>query len=78
MRKVRIGLALGSGAAKGWAHIGVINALERAGIEVDVVAGCSVGALVGSAYVNGRLALMEKWVSAFRYWDVIRLMDLSW
>lgn len=78
MRKVRIGLALGSGAAKGWAHIGVINALERAGIEIDVVAGCSVGALVGSAYVNGRLGVMEKWVSAFRYWDVIRLMDLSW
>ena len=78
MRKVRIGLALGSGAAKGWAHIGVINALERAGIEIDVVAGCSVGALVGSAYVNNRLGVMEKWVSAVRYWDVIRLMDLSW
>ncbi|RAU34444.1 MULTISPECIES: patatin-like phospholipase RssA [unclassified Pantoea] len=78
MRKVKIGLALGSGAAKGWAHIGVINALERAGIEIDVVAGCSVGALVGAAYTNGHLAKMEKWVSAFRYWDVIRLMDLSW
>ena len=78
MRKVRIGLALGSGAAKGWSHIGVINALERAGIEIDVVAGCSVGALVGSAYVNNRLGDMEKWVCAFRYWDVIRLMDLSW
>jgi len=78
MRKVKIGLALGSGAAKGWAHIGVINALEHAGIEIDVVAGCSVGALVGAAYTNGHLAKMEKWVSAFRYWDVIRLMDLSW
>ncbi|WP_312241626.1 patatin-like phospholipase RssA [Pantoea sp.] len=78
MRQVKIGLALGSGAAKGWAHIGVISALERAGIGIDVVAGCSVGALVGSAYVNGRLDLMEKWVNAFRYWDVIRLMDLSW
>lgn len=78
MRQVKIGLALGSGAAKGWAHIGVINALTRAGIEIDVVAGCSVGALVGAAYVNNRLPQMEKWVSAFRYWDVIRLMDLSW
>ena len=78
MRKVKVGLALGSGAAKGWAHIGVIKALERAGIEIDVVAGCSVGALVGSAYVNNRLAVMEKWVSAFSYWDVIRLMDVSW
>lgn len=78
MRQVKIGLALGSGAAKGWAHIGVINALARAGIEIDVVAGCSVGALVGAAYVNNCLPQMEKWVSAFRYWDVIRLMDLSW
>lgn len=78
MRQVKIGLALGSGAAKGWAHIGVITALERAGIEIDVVAGCSVGALVGAAYVNGRLGPVEKWVKAFRYWDVIRLMDLSW
>ncbi|HCW98811.1 MAG TPA: patatin-like phospholipase RssA [Pantoea sp.] len=78
MRKVKIGLALGSGAAKGWAHIGVINALTRAGVEIDVVAGCSVGALIGAAYVNDKLPQIEKWVSAFRYWDVIRLMDLSW
>lgn len=78
MRQVKIGLALGSGAAKGWAHIGVIKALARAGIEPDVVAGCSVGALVGAACVTNRLPLMEKWVRAFRYWDVIRLMDLSW
>lgn len=78
MRQVKIGLALGSGAAKGWAHIGVIKALERAGLQIDVVAGCSVGALVGSAYVNQRLPLMEKWVCSFSYWDVIRLMDFSW
>ena len=78
MRQVKIGLALGSGAAKGWAHIGVINALTRAGVQIDVVAGCSVGALVGAAYVNNCLPQMEKWVCAFRYWDVIRLMDLSW
>ncbi|WP_313361455.1 patatin-like phospholipase RssA, partial [Mixta calida] len=78
MRQVKIGLALGSGAAKGWAHIGVINALERAGIQVDVIAGCSVGALVGAASATGRLPLLEKWVRSFSYWDVIRLMDFSW
>ena len=78
MRPVKIGLALGSGAAKGWAHIGVINALERAGIQVDVIAGCSVGALVGAASATGRLPLLEKWVRSFSYWDVIRLMDFSW
>lgn len=78
MRQVKIGLALGSGAAKGWAHIGVIKALERAGIRVDVVAGCSVGALVGAAYASNRLPLLTSWVRSFRYWDVIRLMDFSW
>ncbi|MEN4891172.1 patatin-like phospholipase RssA [Erwinia billingiae] len=78
MRQVKIGLALGSGAAKGWAHIGVINALERAGIKVDVVAGCSVGALVGAAYASKRLPILETWVRSFSYWDVIRLMDFSW
>ncbi len=78
MRQVKIGLALGSGAAKGWAHIGVINALKRAGIQIDIVAGCSVGALVGAAYACNRLSVMEHWVRSFGYWDVLRLMDLSW
>ena len=49
MRKLKIGLALGAGAARGWSHIGVINALQRAGIDVDVIAGCSIGSLVGAA-----------------------------
>ena len=49
-----IGLALGSGAARGWAHIGVLQALKREGIEVDVVCGCSIGALVGAAHASGR------------------------
>ncbi|HBT7581104.1 patatin-like phospholipase family protein, partial [Escherichia coli] len=49
MRKLKIGLALGAGAARGWSHIGVINALQRAGIEIDIVAGCSIGSLVGAA-----------------------------
>lgn len=49
MRQIKIGLALGAGSAKGWAHIGVINAIKKLGIEVDIVAGCSVGALVGAA-----------------------------
>ena len=77
-RKVTIGLALGSGAAKGWAHIGVINALKEMDIEADVVAGCSVGALVGAAYVSNRLPAIESWVRSFSYWDVLRLMDFSW
>ncbi|MDU7020624.1 MAG: patatin-like phospholipase family protein, partial [Enterobacter sp.] len=55
MRKVKIGLALGSGAARGWSHIGVINTLNQMGIDVDIVAGCSIGSLVGSAYACGKL-----------------------
>ncbi|MFI8416951.1 patatin-like phospholipase RssA [Serratia sp. NPDC078593] len=78
MRQIKVGLALGAGSAKGWAHIGVINALKRMGIEADIVAGCSVGSLVGAAYASHRLPAMEKWVRSFSYWDVIRLMDLSW
>ena len=78
MRKNKIGLALGAGAAKGWAHIGVINALKKMGVEIDVVAGCSVGSLVGAAYASDHLDAMERWVRSFKYWDVIRLMDFSW
>lgn len=77
-REIKIGLALGSGAAKGWAHIGVINALKEMGIKVDIVAGCSVGALVGAAHASGRLPALETWVRSFSYWDVLRLMDFSW
>ena len=47
----KVGLALGSGSARGWSHIGVIRALADAGIEPDIVCGCSIGALVGAAYV---------------------------
>ena len=78
MRKIKIGLALGSGAARGWSHIGVIKALKHMGIDVDIVAGCSIGSLVGAAYACNKLPALEKWVCSFSYWDVLRLMDLSW
>lgn len=78
MRRTKTGLALGAGAAKGWAHIGVICALKRAGIDIDIVAGCSIGALVGAAFACERLDELERWVRAFSYWDVLRLMDFSW
>ncbi len=78
MRKVKIGLALGSGAARGWSHIGVIKALQKMGIEPDIVAGCSIGSLVGAAYACNRTSELEEWVCSFSYWDVLRLMDLSW
>ncbi|RUO99010.1 patatin-like phospholipase family protein [Hyphomicrobium sp.] len=58
---VRIGLALGGGAARGWAHIGVLRALERAGIRPDVIAGTSIGAVVGGCYAAGHLDVLERW-----------------
>jgi len=77
-RKPRIGLALGSGSARGWAHIGIIRALEERGIKPDMVCGTSVGALVGAAYASGQLDKLEKWVTGLAWTTVVRLMDLSW
>ncbi|HAO24095.1 MULTISPECIES: patatin-like phospholipase family protein [unclassified Methylophaga] len=57
---LKIGLALGSGAARGWAHIGVINALKNAGIKPDVVVGTSIGALVGAAYLSNKLPDLQQ------------------
>ncbi|MGL4958241.1 MAG: patatin-like phospholipase RssA [Plesiomonas sp.] len=78
MEKIKIGIALGAGAAKGWAHIGVLKALSDCGIEADIVVGTSIGAFVGAAYANNRLSELETWVKDFSYWDVIRLMDFEW
>lgn len=72
-----IGLALGSGSARGWAHIGVIQGLEELGIKPDVVAGTSIGALVGGAYVSGTLAPFAEWVKSLTVRDVFGLMDIS-
>jgi NTE family protein len=52
---MKTGLALGSGSARGWAHIGVIRALEEAGIKIDCIAGTSIGAFVGAFYATGNL-----------------------
>ena len=73
----RVGLALGSGSARGWAHIGIIQALEERGIEIDVVAGTSIGALVGGAYVSGALKEFGDWVRTLTTKDVFGLMDFT-
>jgi NTE family protein len=57
----KIGLALGSGVARGWAHIGVLRALERRGIKPDIVCGTSIGALIGGVYLGGQLDELEDW-----------------
>lgn len=76
MTHPRIGLALGSGSARGLSHIGVLDALIEAGIEPDVVCGTSIGALVGAAYVAGQLAGLRQWAETATWRQVVRLMDV--
>ena len=75
MARPLIGLALGSGAARGWAHIGILRALESAGIKPDILCGTSVGALVGGVYLCGHLDLLEDWVRQLGRLGILRYLD---
>lgn len=72
----KLGLALGCGASRGWAHIGIIEALEKANIPIDVIAGCSVGAYIGAIYASGGLSSLKEFLlrmdgkKIFSYFDV--------
>ncbi len=77
MTKPKIGLALGSGGARGWSHIGVIRALEERGIYADVVAGTSMGALVGAAYVGGQLDVLEGWARSITARRLATMIDVN-
>ncbi len=74
--RTRIGLALGRGAARGWAHIGVIDALTEAGITPDIVCGTSIGSLIGAAHVAGKLAPLRQWAETATWRKIARLTDL--
>jgi NTE family protein len=76
-RKPRIGLALGAGSARGWAHIGAIRALEERGVKPDLICGTSIGALVGAVYASGQLDQLEAWVTGLAWSKVWRLMDIT-
>jgi NTE family protein len=73
--KPTIALVLGSGAARGWAHIGVIHELAEMGIKPDLITGSSAGAVVGGAYASGNLDRFEEWVLNLGRVDIIRLLD---
>lgn len=73
----RIGLALGSGLARGFAHLGVIRALKRHGIEPTIISGTSMGALVGGAYLADRLDQVEDWACSLTKWRVMSLLDFK-
>ncbi len=74
--KRKIGLALSSGMARGWAHIGAIRALKRLGFEFDIVAGCSVGALAGGCYLAGKLDNLETWARSLSRSRIIGYLDM--
>jgi len=73
----RVALVLGSGGARGYAHIGVIQVLEERGYEIVAVSGTSMGALVGGLYAAGSLDAYTDWVTGLTQRDVLRLLDLS-
>lgn len=72
-----VSLALGSGGARGLAHIGVIEELTRSGYEIKAIAGTSMGALIGGIYAAGKLDIYTRWVTALERGDIIHLLDLS-
>jgi len=74
-RRPTIALALGSGGARGLAHIGVIEEIERRGYRIIAIAGSSMGALVGGIHAAGKLEIYRDWVCALARFDVLRLVD---
>ncbi|HSH29507.1 MAG TPA: patatin-like phospholipase RssA [Thiohalobacter sp.] len=76
-RRPRLGLALGGGAARGWAHIGVIQYLKDEGIDVDVICGTSIGAIVGGAEAAGQLDTLREWLEQLQWQDIIRYLDVT-
>lgn len=74
---LKIGVALGAGSARGWAHLGVLGALVEAGIRPDIVCGTSIGALVAAAYADDALAGLEDWVKRLTWPKVASFFDIS-
>nr|WP_011580342.1 MULTISPECIES: patatin family protein [Chelativorans] len=72
-----IALALGGGAARGWAHIGVLRALDEAGIRISMIAGTSIGALVGGCYLAGKLDALEEFARSLTRRRILGLLDLN-
>ena len=70
-----LAIALGSGAARGLAHIGVLNTLEKAGVNIQAIAGCSIGAVIGGFYAAGKLSEAEEYYRNMGRSDVIRNFD---
>jgi NTE family protein len=77
MTSGKIGLALGGGAARGWAHIGVLRALDKAGLKPDIIAGTSIGAVVGGCYAAGRLDDLEDFARSLTKRRIFGYLDFN-
>src|ERR1700761_5590551 len=76
-RRAKVGLVLGAGAARGWAHIGALQELEALGLKLDVILGSSIGTLVGGCYAAGRLDMLEAFARSLTRRRVFGLLDFS-
>jgi NTE family protein len=74
---LKIGIALGSGSARGWSHIGVLQSINRAGLTVDYICGTSMGALVAGAYAAGFLEPLKDWATRLSWSNIIAFMDVT-
>ena len=76
-RRAKVGLVLGAGAARGWAHIGALQELDALGLKLDVIVGSSIGTLVGGCYAAGRLDMLEAFARSLTRRRVFGLLDFS-
>ncbi|HEY1782103.1 MAG TPA: patatin-like phospholipase family protein [Roseiarcus sp.] len=76
-RRPKVGIVLGAGAARGWAHIGALHELDAMGLRLDVVVGSSIGTLVGGCYAAGRLEMLETFARSLTRRRVFGLLDFS-
>lgn len=77
-KKITVSLVLGSGGARGLAHIGVIKWLEENNFEIKSISGCSIGSLIGGVYAAGKLDQLEAWMVSLTKTDIASLLDFSW
>jgi NTE family protein len=75
--RAKVGIVLGAGAARGWAHIGALRELDALGLQADVVVGSSIGTLVGGCYAAGRLDMLETFARSLTRRRVFGLLDFS-
>ena len=76
-RRAKVGIVLGAGAARGWAHIGALRELDALGVPLDVLVGSSIGTLVGGCYAAGRLDMLETFARSLTRRRVFGLLDFS-